>query len=77
MTRKELIAMVPVYRASDSSGVVALSDIPAPWRLQFFIALAGRPSPGVLEHHGPCAYANDWIQWVNGQSTIPPLELDE
>lgn len=78
MTRDELIAAVPVYQIADSRlGVVALSEIPAPWGGQFFIALAGRRSPGVVKNHGPCAYAEDWTRWVQGQLSIPPADLDD
>lgn len=78
MTREELIAAVPIYQIAESQlRVVALSDIPVPWRGQFFIALAGRSSPGVLGTYGPCAYADDWIQWVRGQLSSPPADLDD
>lgn len=78
MTREELIAAVPIYQIATSQlRVVALSDIPAPWRGQFFVALAGRASPGMLTNHGPCAYADDWVQWVHGKLLFQPAGLED
>lgn len=77
MTRDELIAAVPVYCVAGWLRVVALSEIPAPWAGQFFIALAGRKSPGVVKNHGPCAYADDWTQWVQGKLLFQPFGLED
>lgn len=55
--------------------VVAFVDIPAPWAAQWFIALAGRDTPGVVDHYGPCSYADDWCRWVRGELLPGPLDL--
>jgi len=57
--------------------VVAFSDIPEPWRVQFFIALAGRNLACSGAPLGPCAYADDWLQWLSGESLYGPTDLDE
>lgn len=47
------------------------SDIPQPWRQEFWIALAGRPMARIVDEAIPCAYAYDWLNWVRGN----PLEV--
>lgn len=74
MTPDQLIAAVPLRRAAGSSiDVVALADIPMPWRFQFYLALAGRASPAALNDRGACAYADDWRRWLGGELRPSPF----
>jgi len=78
MTRSELQKLVPIRRiAVGAAEVVAFGDIPEPWRVQFFIALAGRKLAHGNATLGPCAYADDWLQWVSGRPTNGPTGLED
>lgn len=76
MTRNELRKLVPIRRLP-ACDVVAFGDIPEPWRAQFFIASAGRKLACSDAPLGPCAHADDWLQWVSGESSYGPTDLDE
>jgi hypothetical protein len=78
VTRNELLAIVPVrWDPQSQREIVALADIPAPWAAQLFIALAGRPAPGVVDPFGPSAFADDWTRWVLGEAAPGPTGLDD
>ena len=78
MTRNELKDSVPIRQgASALDRVVAMADIPRPWREQFFVALAGRPIVKQNLPFGPCAYAEDWLCWLEGKLAFEPTDLEE
>lgn len=78
MTRSELQNLVPIRRLADSTvDFVAFSEIPEPWRVQFFIAMAGRELAHNDARFGPCAYATDWLRWVNGRPQFEPTGLED
>ncbi|MEO7916621.1 MAG: hypothetical protein ABIR16_03175 [Dokdonella sp.] len=78
MTRDELKRSVPIRSGSYSQGdVVAMADIPMPWRQQFFIAMAGHSNPKHSADDGPCAFAEHWLRWVDGRLSIEPTDLDD
>lgn len=78
MTRSELRNMVPIRRLGDRAvEVVAFGDIPDPWRVQFFIAMAGRKLAEKDAVLGPCAHADDWLRWVSGRPPNEPTGLDD
>ena len=78
MTRDELKSSVPMRRIPEvTAEVVALADIPQPWRVQFWIALAGRTQAYISPALGPCACADDWTRWINGKAEFQPTDLDE
>jgi hypothetical protein len=67
MTATELYELVPIY--SDKNGkphFVSFSDIPHPWKDQFHSALKGSACPQV-NGFARCAFAWDWIAWLNDQ----------
>lgn len=65
MTRNELIAAVPVHHRDGHPFCVDLSEIPQPWRDQFWTALYGCQMP-VVDGIAKAAYAADWAHWVCG-----------
>ena len=65
MTKQELLAMVEIHLRNGTPFLVALSSIPQPWRDDFAKDLFGSACP-IDEKLGSCAYAWDWISWVNG-----------
>ena len=78
MTRSELQKLVPIRRLVGSAiDVVAFSDIPEPWRVQFFIAMAGQRLAKSDEALGPCAHADDWLRWVDGRLPSEPTGLED
>lgn len=64
MTRDELITAVPVHKREGLSPYVDLSEIPQPWRDQFWTALHGSGCP-VIEGVERATYAWDWQSWAS------------
>lgn len=78
MTRSELRKLVPIRRlVGSATDVVAFGDIPQPWRVQFFIAMAGRKLAHNSAPLGPCVHADDWLQWVSGRPISGPIGLED
>jgi inhibitor of KinA sporulation pathway (predicted exonuclease) len=65
MNLDELIAAVPVHEQDGRPFYVDLSEIPQPWREQFWNGLYCATAP-VIEGVERAAYAWDWESWVCG-----------
>lgn len=78
MTRAELIAVVPIHDYKGRPFFVRLSEVPEPWRTQFWNALAGSAAPA-FEGEGRLAYAWDWKDWVSDRwfARPGPTGLDQ
>jgi len=76
MTKDELLAAVPIHMRNGRAYLIAIQDIPEPWRLQFENALNGSVCP-VSPILGRCAFAWDWVAWVNGNwaGRVGPMDL--
>lgn len=64
MTRDDLIASVPIHQHNGRPYFVRLTEIPEPWRSQFWKVLTNSQIPS-FEGEGKLAYAWDWTCWVD------------
>lgn len=77
MMKEELIVAVPIHTRRGRPYRIVLNSIPTPWRAQFANALIGSACP-LDDGLGPCAFAWDWIAWVNGDwHGQGPVGLDD
>jgi hypothetical protein len=64
--RHALRDAVRAIKRSGRAYAVRLGDIPEPYRAVFENALYGSGRPAI-EAEGPCAYAQDWLDWLDGK----------
>ena len=71
VTKRSLLAIVPVHTPSRQREYIWIDDIPILWRLAFIAALGARERP-IRADQRPAAYAWDWRDWVMDQSWDVP-----
>lgn len=75
MTRSELLAAVPLRKTECGSEYVSLADIPPPWRMHFWAAMADQPIPLEIREQPSAMPAAYWLRWANGMSIQPNFPI--